>query len=131
MDTFLKACAAVMIALVLCLMLNKNAKDISLLLSIVVCTMLALTVASFLEPVLDLFETLEQLGELNGDMIRIIVKSVGIGMIGEIASDICIDAGLSAPGKTLRVLAATVILWLSIPLFQTLLELIQEILITP
>lgn len=131
MDTFLKACAAVMIALVLCLMLNKNAKDISLLLSIVVCTMLALTVASFLEPVLDLFETLEQLGELNGDMIRIIVKSVGIGMIGEIASDICIDAGLSAPGKALRVLAATVILWLSIPLFQTLLELIQEILITP
>lgn len=131
MDTFLKACAAVMIALVLCLMLNKNAKDISLLLSIVVCTMLALMVASFLEPILDLFETLEHLSELNSDMIHIIVKSVGIGLVGDIASDICVDAGLSAPGKTLRVLASTVIIWLSIPLFQTLLELIQEILITP
>ena len=99
------------------------------MLSIAACAMVIFLAIDLLEPVIDLFHALENIGNLDSGMLRIIVKSVGIGMIGEITASVCIDSGLSAPGKALRTLTATVILWMSVPLFRTLIELIQEILI--
>ena len=128
MDTFLKTSAIVMIALVLCLVLSKQTKDISMLLSMAVCVMLSLTVLTLLDPVFELFRSLEDMGKLNSEMIRILLKAVGIGLIGEITAALCADSGMTAPGKALRLLSSTVILWLSVPLFRTLIDLIQEML---
>ena len=129
MDTFLKACGGVTITLILCLLLNKKSQDISIMLCIAACAMVTFLIVDLMEPIMELFHSLEDIGNLDSGMIRIIIKSVGIGMIGEITASVCADSGLSAPGKALRTLTSTVILWMSVPLFRTLIELIQEILV--
>jgi stage III sporulation protein AD len=66
--------------------------------------------------------------KLNTDLLAVILKTVGIGIVGELATLICTDAGNTALAKTVQILTTAMILWLSIPLFESLLDLVQAIL---
>lgn len=128
MAAFWKAAAAVLLAVVLVPALGKTEKDISVLLTMAVCCMVAAVAFSYLEPVFDLLWELKALGDLSGEMLGVLMKAVGIGLVAEIAGMICADAGNGSLGKTLQMLASAAILYLSIPLFQAFLTLVQEIL---
>lgn len=130
MDIFIKALAGVLITLVLYLVLTKQSKDISALLTVTVCCMITVAAVGYLEPVFDFFDKLETLGQLDSDMLGILLKAVGIGLLAEVTSLICSDAGNTALGKTLQILASSTILWLSVPLFTSLIELVEEILVS-
>lgn len=128
MDAYFKAVAAALITAVLGLVIAKQGKDTAVLLTILACTMILAAAMGYLGTVLSFFGTLEKLTGLEGDNFQILLKVAGIGMIGEMASMICSDAGNSALGKALQILATVLILCLSLPLFQRLLELIGDIL---
>lgn len=128
MDYFFQAAAAVMIAVVLSLMLAGQGKQYALLLSMAVCVMVLILGAAYLQPVMDFLEQLESLGNLSSNMTGILLKAVGISLISEIAGMICADSGNGSLGKALQILASGVILWLSIPIFNALLEMIRKIL---
>lgn len=128
MELFWKGIGGVLIAVILGLALGKNGKETGLLLTLGVCCMVAVGALSYLSPVINFVRQLQSLGQLDSQMLGILLKAVGIGLIGEIASLICIDAGNAALGKTLQLLTSSVILWLSLPLMSQLLELLQEIL---
>ena len=128
MDIFLKATAGVLIALVMYLILAKQNKDFSLVLTVAVCCLVTGCVVSYMQPIIDFFSRLRGLAKLNTDMLKIILKSVGIALIGEMVNLICADAGNNALGKTLQILASVVILWMSVPLFSSLVDLAVEIL---
>jgi hypothetical protein len=53
---------------------------------------------------------------------------IGIGILSEISALICADAGNSSLGKALQILGGTAMLWLSLPVFRTLVDLIRSIL---
>ena len=127
MEEYLKAVACVLIALVLGITLSKQNKDMTLVLSMTVCCMVMGLVMMYLQPVLDLITGMQQLGQLDESMVRILLKACGIGLIGQIATLICNDAGNAALGKALQVLASVLVLWLSVPLFEGLLDLLQKI----
>lgn len=129
MDTFIKATAGVLITLILCLVLAKQGKDLSILLVLLVSCMVLSTALTYLQPVLDFFDRLTVIGKLNTELIGILLKAVGIGLLAEIAGLICADAGNSALGKTLQIMASAVILALSVPIFTQLLELIETLLV--
>ena len=126
MELYLKCAAGVLVAVVLILALGR--KDLGLLLSMAVCAMTALTAAELLKPVTALVDTLEGLGGLDGDLVAILFKAVGIGLITEIASLVCTDSGNASLAKAVNLLGTAAVLWLSLPLFEALLSLIQEIL---
>lgn len=128
MTTFLQACGGVLIAVILILALGSHGKEMGSLLGLFVCSMVILLALRYLQPVLDLIRQLQGIGDLDYSMIGILLKVVGIGLISEIAALICADAGNAALGKTLQLLSASVILWLSIPLFEELTALLQRIL---
>lgn len=128
MELFLQASAAALLAMILCLMLSKQGKETGILLSLAVCCMICVIALRYLEPVMDFLNQLEDLGGLDSNMVTILLKAAGIGFLSEIASLVCADAGNSSLGKSLQILGSAVILWLSIPLFRGLLELIQQIL---
>lgn len=128
MENFIKIVGGVMIAVFLGLALNRQGKDVSLLLSIVVCCMVLTAALAFLEPVLTFAGTLRDTCGLDSGMLQILLKAVGVGIVAEIAGLICVDSGNTALGKTVQILATVLILWLSVPLMTQLLELVQTIL---
>ena len=127
MTTFWQVVAGAMISVVLGLALSKQGKDITLLMSIAVCCMILLAAIAYLKPVLDFVKQLQSIGNLDNDLLGIMLKAVGIGLVAEIATLICNDSGNSALGKAVQILASAVVLWLAIPLMQSLLELVQKI----
>ena len=124
MGLYWKAVAAVLLAVVLIWTLRRQ--EMGVLLGMAVCAMVMAVAMAYLGPVLELMETLQELGGLDGDMTSILLKSVGIGLVTEIAGLICADSGNASLGKSLQLLGTVAILWLSVPLFTSLLELIQE-----
>lgn len=128
MELFWKGTAAALVATVLALMLSRQEKDLALLLTMAGCTFVLMLVVSFLEPVVSFLKRLRDLGDLNSDMLVILLKAVGIGLVAEIAGLICTDGGNASLGKTVQLLGSAAILWLSVPVLQMLLDLIQRIL---
>ncbi len=128
MDVFLKITACVFVGVIICLVLSKQNKDMAVLLSIGVCCMVAMVAFSFFQPVLDFLVRMQELTGVDKELFRILTKTVGIALVGEMASLICSDAGYGAMGKVLQILSACVVLWLSLPLFTKLIELIESVL---
>lgn len=128
MDIMLKASAGVLIALVLCQLLNHKDKNIAILLVITVCCMVIGAVLQYFKPVLTLLEKLESIGNLNSDIVKIMLKATGIGLLAEITSLICNDAGDASLGRAIQIMASGVILWICIPVFTELITLVENIL---
>ena len=128
MTTFLQAASVVLLTAVLIMSLRSQGRDIGLLLSIFVCCGLGCLAASYLVPVIQFVERLQVLGSVNDEMLMILLKVVGIAFVSELASLVCTDSGNSTLGKALQFLAVAMILWLSLPMFHTLLDLIESIL---
>ena len=126
MALYLKCAGAALVGVVLALMLGR--KEMGLVLTAAVCAMIALAAAEYLEPVMVLLRRLEELGQLDGSMVGILLKCVGIGLITEIAGMVCTDSGNGSMAKALQLLGTAAVLWLAVPLFDGLLTLIQEIL---
>lgn len=126
MGLYWKAVGAVMLAVVMMLMLRRQ--ELGVLLGIAVCAMAAMAALDYLQPVKELLDSLRSLGDLDGGLISVLLKAVGIGFLTEVAALVCADSGNGSLGRALQFLGTAVILWMSIPLFSSLLELIQEIL---
>ena len=127
MVLFWKTAAGILIAVVLVLAVGKQEKDIALLLTMAVTIMAALAAFTYLEPVLDFLYRLEQLGDLQSGVLGTLLKITGISLVTELAGMICRDSGNSALAQGMQLLGSSVILSLSLPILETLLNLIQMI----
>lgn len=128
MDLFIKTVAGVFFALVLIVTLTKQTKDMATILSIGVCCMLGGIAFTYLRPVVSFLHTLQEKTGVDSACFEILLKTVGIALLGETASLICTDAGNSSLGKVLQMLSSAVILWLSLPLLEKLLDLVDGVL---
>lgn len=99
-----------------------------MLLTIAVSCMVLAVVIRYLEPVIAFVEELQTAGNLDSEMVRILIKCVGISVVAEITVLVCSDSGNAALGKGIQMLATAVVLWLGLPLLQELLELVQRML---
>ena len=129
MDGFLKTAAGAIVTIVLYLTISKHSKDISIIIVTITCVMIAATAMHYLQPVISFFSQLKSMGKFDAESMNILLRCVGIGILAEIVSLICTDAGNSALGKTLQLTGGVVVLWLSLPLFTKLLELVEEMLL--
>ena len=128
MAEYIRWAALVLIGLILSLVVGRQSKDMSLLLTLAVCVLVCVGVMEFLEPVTEFLRQVRKLGGLDSEAVSILLKSAGIGLLAELAGLLCADAGESALGKALQILSSAAILWLSLPLFQQVLTLIEGVL---
>ena len=127
MDIFLKISTVSLITAILGLVLSKESKDLALLVSITASIMIAWAGFSYLRPVLTFFDTLVNLTQIDSDMFQLLLKATGVGLLGELTAMVCADAGNAALGKTVQLASSMVIIWISLPLFEGLLQLIEGV----
>lgn len=130
MDIFIKATAGILITLVMYLILARQGKDYSVLLTLFACCSVSIVVMQYFEKIIDMLRNLQTIGHIDSGTFQIILRAVGIGILAEITSSICADAGNAALGKTMQILASALVLWMSVPLFEGLLSLVEDILVS-
>lgn len=128
MEQFIQAVAIVLIGVVFWLFLSGHGKEYALLLSLGVCCLVTVVAIRFLQPVMELVVQLQDIGNLDAEWVSVLLKTVGIGLITEVAALLCTDAGNASVGKAVQILGSVTVLWLSIPLMNSLLALISQIL---
>lgn len=127
MDGFLRGIGVAVIGAILGVVVRKQTKELGILLSIACCCLLFAMIWNFLEPVIDFARRLNRMTTLSGEMIGILVKATGVGLLCEWASSVCDDAGEAALGKITKVCGSVTILYISLPLFQSVLDLIEAL----
>lgn len=126
MEKFFQASALVLVGVILAL--NQQSKSFSTLLTLGICTLILLLGIYFLEPMMTFLNELQALGDLQNEMMKILLKVTLISMLTQIVVTLCADSGNASMAQSLQFLSAAAILWLSIPVFRALLTLVQRIL---
>ena len=126
---FLRSVATVLIGLFLCIVLTRSAGEFALGITLFLCCLLFGYALDYLQPVISLASKLQEISGIDNQVFKLLIKSVGIGLLSEIVALICNDVGYSAIGKAVQLFSGITILWLCIPLFEGLLDLVEKILI--
>ena len=122
MEPFWKAAAVILLTVILSVTLGKTEKDIALVLSIAACCIILVIALGFLfMPKME--HSIQWLNSCIGSLLKI----TGVALTMELTGLISADAGNSALGKAMQILGNAVILYLSLPLFEGFLSIIQEI----
>lgn len=128
MEQFLQAVGLALVGVILALVVGKQSRDMSLLLSLGICCGICLTAAVYLTPVMEFLREIRKLGGIDSSFLAVLLKAAGIGFLAELAGLICADAGESAMGKAVQILANAAILWISLPMLRQLVTLLEEVL---
>ena len=124
----MRSAALVLLAVILTLVISRQSRDMSILLSLGVCVIVMISCVSFLSPIIEFIRELRRIGDLEQAFLGILLKCVGVGLLSELAALICADAGENAMGKSLQILSGIVIVWLSLPLMKQVIVLLEEVL---
>lgn len=128
MEAYFQAVGLVLIAVVFVLILKNSAQAIAGLLSILVCVTVITLAVRYVQPLIDFIRSVQALSALDGQMLEILLKVVGISATAEIAVLLCRDSGNGAMGQSLQILATVLILCLSLPLLRAVLDMMEELL---
>lgn len=128
MDIFFKTMIGTVIAIILYLSVPKQMKEFSVMLSVAVCVLIGFVAFSYLTPVIRFAQQLSNTGKLDDTMTKTLLKAVGICLVSEFTSNICIDSGNSALAKVVQFMTSAVLLSLCVPFLSKLIDLIQSLL---
>ena len=131
MDTVFRCSGAAMVAVVLILTIRRHNGEMALILSVITCCMLLFAGLKLLQPVFAFLRRLQNIGQLDTDMTAILLKSVGVALLSEIAGLVCKDSGNEAMGKAIGVVCTAAILYLALPVFDALLTILESVLVEP
>lgn len=125
MGELVALCALSLGAAVSALVLRKHSPDFALLLTLLGC---ALGAALLLAPARPLYAFAQKLAALTGqqdELLAPLLKCVGIGLLAQLSSALCLDAGEAALAKLAELGGAMFCLLAALPLMERLLGLIQ------
>ena len=115
-------CAVLFAALV-----QKTNKEYALLISLGTAAVLLLFSLERAGPVLQQVEDLAASGPLEGEAVGLMLRAVGITVVGQVVARLCKDAGESALAYTVELAARAAVLAAALPALGRLLEYLGEI----
>lgn len=126
--SYFKLFVLALLSTVLVLTVRKQTPELGLLLSLAACLLAVFLLSTWLKPILELFHRLRARTGLDESLTEPLLKVLGIGLLTQITSALCSDAGQSAMAKLLELGGGLLCLYLSIPLLDAVLSLIEGLL---
>ena len=115
-------CAVLFAALV-----QTTNKEYALLISLGTAAVLLLFLLERAGPVLQQVEDLAASGPLEGEAVGLMLRAVGITVVGQVVARLCKDAGESALAYTVELAARAAVLAAALPALGRLLKYLGEI----
>ena len=128
MSYFFKIAAVGMIAAIWILLIRKQNADFALLLSIACMVLVLIGALTYLQPVVEYIHQLQNLCQLNTEVLAPLFKTIAVGIVCQIVTGVCADAGEQALAKTIELCRTIVALYVSLPLIKAVFSLFDSIL---
>ena len=124
----LTLCAAALTAVIAAVGLKKYSPETSILIAAAGGILIILAVLPKAQPAAEEIKQLISLSGLNTDYGQILIKTIGICLIGKFTSEFCIDNGYSSLGSKIDLAAKISVLVISLPLYGNILETVSQLL---
>jgi len=128
METILRGLSMLVIAAILGMVVRPYHGAYGVMLSLAACVAAVLLAVRFLEPTLKVAEQLREMSGLSPAVTAPAVKIAGIGVLGQCTVGVCEDAGEKALAKTAEILTSACCVYLSLPLLQAVMDLLEHLL---
>ena len=120
--------ALAVVITIIALLLKQSRPDIAMLLTIAGGIVIILMVLKEIAAIFGWFNTLAAKTNIDSNIIKILIKILGIGYIAEFAASACEDAGNKSMAEKVVLAAKIVILVLSLPILNSVVETIVGVL---
>ena len=128
MEVAIRVAAAALLATSVCLLLKRRNPELLIPLSVVVCIFAFHAAAGALRPVISALDKAKALSGLGEAYFLPVLKCVAIGLITKAAADLCRDGSQTAMAGAVELGGTAAALFVSLPLLQTLLGLLEKLL---
>ena len=112
---------------ILAVVVRQFQKEYSVFVLLAVCLFLVFYLTSNVSLIIDFAQNLGEKIHISGTYIRILFKLLAIAYICQIASNICLDLGYQSVSFQIELIGKLSILTLSIPIINSLLETIEQL----
>jgi len=127
MEIVIKAVVVGITAALVTLLLKKTNPEMAMLIVTAASTAILFLAIELIGSLKSFIEMAAELSGLSPGVISPVLKCVGIAVISRIGTDLCRDAGASAAASSVELAAAGAALFAAMPLLQTLIQMIGEL----
>lgn len=127
-NTYFKLFVLALLTTVLVLTVKKQTPELGLLLSLSGCVLSVLLIGAWLTPILEFIRRLTGETGLDESLTEPLLKVLGIGLLTQITAALCNDVGESAMARLLELGGGLLCLYLSLPLLNAVLIMIEDLL---
>ena len=124
----LQIAAIGIIAAVLITLLKETKPELAVMLGVAAGVIIIILVVDELYEVVVAFYNIAEVSGIAGGSFTTVVKIIGIGYVTEFAANVCSDSGCKSVGDNIQFAGKVVIMVLALPIINSLLSLIVEIL---
>ena len=128
MEIVARAAAAAVVGSILALLLRKYTPELSLTLSVITGAVIVWISATVAGQITDLVRRLAEKGALSAIYVSPVMKCVGIGLITQLASQVCRDAQQGSIASAVELCGTLCALYVSAPLISALLSTVEKLL---
>lgn len=121
--------SAALIAAVLSMVLKQYKPEYSLFISIAAGVLIFLSVIAVIEPIISFIGELTDRAGLEGVYGEVLIKSLAVCYITQLACDCCKDAGENAIAGKLLIAGRIAVLLIALPMFKSLTEIVAGLII--
>ncbi len=104
--------------------LKQTKPEYGFVLSLAATIIIVFFIISKLSSVMEIINRIENIVNVDSEYVKILFKMIGISYVGEFAGNICKDAGFSSVAQQIEVFAKVSIVYMSMPVVLSLLEMI-------
>lgn len=115
-------------ALIIIIMLKQFRPEFTIYVSLIAGTIILLMLADKLVGIMGLINSITSKTAINSQFIKILIKITGIAILTEFAVSVCNDSGESAIASKIDVGGKVLIVSISVPIIQALMETVLKIL---
>lgn len=127
MDAFWKAAAVILLSIILSITIGKTEKDLAVVLTITACCLVLFLAMRYLSEVIGFLWKLGDSFGYENPFLETLLKITGVSLMTEFIAVLSADAGNNSLEKAMQILGTSVILFLSLPLFESFFAIIQEV----
>lgn len=116
------------VAVIIIVILKQYRPEFAIYVSILTGVIILLMLVSQISGILDLLRNIASKSSINSGFLKILIKITGIAILTEFAVSICKDSGESAIASKVDIGGKIIIVALSMPIVQSLLETVIRVL---
>ncbi len=117
---------AIMAALISLVVKDKN-PEFSMLISLSAGAVIIFMIIAQMVPIINEIKNLVEISSIDSENISLLLKALGICLITQFCADSCLDAGQKAMASKVELAGKVTIVFMSLPLFRQILEIIVSL----